>query len=212
MAESVDGRVERVTFQNPENGYTIAQIAMVDDGGDEVGGVVSAVGTMPGMSTGEQVRLEGAWERHPKYGRQFKVTSYSTQYPSTKEGIRKYLASGLIKGIGPVTAERIVAHFGSESLKVIDEEPKRLMEVPGLGRKRAGLISRSWSQQREMKDVMVFLQSHGVGTASGVKIFAKYKREAIALVQANPFCLERDIPGIGFQTADRIAVERAIAD
>jgi len=208
---TVEGQVTRITFHNSENGYTIAQITTGGEGAEESAEAVSVVGTMPAISAGEQVRLEGDWERHPKYGRQFKVASCSTQYPSTVEGIRKYLASGLIKGIGPVTAARIVDHFGSESLRVIDEEPKRLTEVQGLGRKRAGMIARAWSQQREMKDVMVFLQSHGVGTASGVKIFEKYKGEGIAVVQANPFRLERDIPGIGFQTADRIAANLGLA-
>ncbi len=211
MAESVRGSIERITYHNPENGYTIAQIRP-DEGEDAGAGEGFAiVGSMVGLAEGEMVELEGGWETHPRYGRQFKVSSYRQVYPATLEGIRRYLGSGLIKGIGPVTAQRIVDHFGDATLVVIDEDPSRLMEVPGLGRKRADSIASTWVEQGRVKDAMIFLQSHGVGPGFAVRIVKRYSGDTIAAVRGNPYRLERDIHGIGFQTADRIASELGIA-
>ena len=199
MPEVLEGTIERITFQAEDTGYTVARL--------QVGEVelATVVGVMAGVQVGEGVRLEGEWSSHPQYGRQFKFERYSTLYPATLEGIRRYLGSGLIKGIGPVTAQRIVDHFGMETLEIIERQPERLLEVAGTGPKRVEIIQRGWQAQRQIKDVMVFLQSHGVGTAYAVKIYKTYGDRAISLVQANPYCLERDIWGIGFLTADRIA-------
>ena len=205
MAESLRGSIERITYNNPENGYTIAQIRPDEGEGFAI------VGSMLGLAEGEMVELEGSWENHPRYGRQFKVASYRQVYPSTLEGIRRYLGSGLIKGIGPVTAKRIVDHFGDATLEVIEEDPRRLTEVPGLGRKRADSIASTWVEQGRVKDAMIFLQSHGVGPGFAVRIVKHYRGDAIAAVRGNPYRLERDIHGIGFQTADRIASELGIA-
>ncbi|MBM3277336.1 MAG: ATP-dependent RecD-like DNA helicase [Candidatus Handelsmanbacteria bacterium] len=198
MAETIEGTIERITFQAEDTGYTVARLLA----GEEL---VTVVGVMAGAQVGEGVRLEGEWSSHPQYGRQFKFSQYTPLYPATLEGIRRYLGSGLIKGIGPVTAQRIVEHFGMQTLEVIDRQPERLLEVPGTGPKRVEIIRGGWQAQRQIKDVMVFLQSHGVGTAYAVKIYKTYGDQAIAAVQANPYCLEQDIWGIGFLSADRIA-------
>jgi len=198
LAETIEGTIERITFQAEDTGYTVARLLA----GEEL---VTVVGVMAGAQVGEGVRLEGEWSSHPQYGRQFKFSQYTPLYPATLEGIRRYLGSGLIKGIGPVTAQRIVEHFGMQTLEVIDRQPERLLEVPGTGPKRVEIIRGGWQAQRQIKDVMVFLQSHGVGTAYAVKIYKTYGDQAIAAVQANPYCLEQDIWGIGFLSADRIA-------
>ena len=172
---------------------------------------ITVVGTVAALKEGESIEVDGAWVNHPKYGRQFKIESYRQVHPSTLEGIQKYLGSGLIKGIGPVSARRIVAHFGVETLEIIDDDPYRLLEVAKLGKSRVELIARAWKDQRRIKDVMVFLQSHGVTTGYAVKIFRQYGQEAIQRVRANPYRLERDIVGIGFQIADRIARNMGMA-
>ena len=153
----------------------------------------------------ESVEVEGEWTNHAKYGRQFKIESYRPVYPTTLEGIQKYLGSGLIKGVGPVSAKRIVEHFGEDTLDIIDADPHRLEEVPKLGKKRVDMIAEAWEGQRQIKDVMVFLQSHGITTGYAVKIFKQYGQDAIQKVRSNPYRLERDIRGIGFRIADRIA-------
>ena len=156
MTISYKGCIDRITYHNEENGYTIARLAV--EGERER---ITVVGAMASIQEGENVEVEGVWANHPKYGKQLKIENYKLVYPSTMEGIEKYLGSGLIKGIGPVSAKRIVAHFGSETLDVIDADPSRLEEVSKLGQKRVELIAAAWGEQRQIKDVMVFLQSHG---------------------------------------------------
>lgn len=199
------GVIEAITFHNPENSFTIAQ--MHPEGAK---GPVTLVGSMT-LRAGESLEAEGEWVEHPKFGRQFKVERYVPAYPATVEGIERYLGSGLIPGIGPVMAERIVERFGAESLEVIDQQPRRLLQVAGLGRKRVKMIAEAWKQQRQLRDVMVFLQSHGVGTAHAVRIYQRYGDEAINTVRQDPYSLERDIRGIGFQTADQIAEHLGVA-
>ena len=207
MSETLEGTIERITFQAEDTGFTIARLQARGYRGEPV----TVVGAMAAAQPGESVRLEGSWTTHSQYGRQFKFTRYTTVYPATVEGIRKYLGSGLIKGIGPVTAKRIVGHFGLETLEVIESDPDRLLEVPGTGPKRVEIIKKGWESQKAIKDVMLFLQSHGVSTAYAVKIYKQYGDEAIQLVGDNPYRLERDIWGIGFLTADRIARSLGVA-
>ena len=199
------GQIDHITFQNPENGYTIARLR--PEGGGEP---VTVVGTMA-VSEGETVEVEGTRERHPTFGPQLKVESCVPAYPATAEGIERYLGSGLIKGIGPVMAGRIVARFGKSSLEVIDTRPRRLLEIEGLGEKRVRAIAEAWKEQRRIRDVMVFLQSHGVGTGHAVRIYQRYGDEAIHSVRRDPYRLQRDVRGIGFRTADRIAGDLGIA-
>ncbi len=203
----LDGVLERVTFANPETGYTIARIAP-ERGGAEL---VTAVGPLLGAQVGEFLRLRGRWSSHPKYGRQFEVHSYATVLPATAAGIQKYLGSGLIKGIGPVMAERMVAHFGVDIMHVIEDEPGRLIEVDGLGPKRTAMIAAAWAEQKAIKEVMIFLQGVGVSTSLAVRIYKKYGDAAVSVVRDEPYRLAADVWGIGFKTADTIAGAVGIA-
>ena len=200
MNQSYKGFIDRLTYHNQENGYTIARLVV--EGQRER---IAIVGTLASIQEGESVEVAGVWTNHPKYGKQFKVDHYKAVYPSTLEGIQKYLGSGLIKGVGTKSAKRIVDHFGAETLDIIDADPRRLEEVPKLGKKRVELIAEAWDEQRQIKDVMVFLQSHGITTGYAVKIFKTYGQEAIQKVRSDPYRLERDVDGIGFRIADRIA-------
>ena len=202
----LDGVLERVTFANPETGYTIARIA--PERGAEL---VTAVGPLLGAQVGEFLRLRGRWSAHPRYGRQFEVHSYATVLPATAAGIQKYLGSGLIKGIGPVMAERMVAHFGVDIMHVIDDEPGRLIEVDGLGPKRTAMIAAAWAEQKAIKEVMIFLQGVGVSTSLAVRIYKKYGDASISVVRHEPYRLAADVWGIGFKTADTIAAAVGIA-
>nr|WP_246497309.1 ATP-dependent RecD-like DNA helicase [Sphaerisporangium rubeum] len=193
--------MERVTYANEETGYTIARVA-VERGGDEL---VTAVGPLLGAQVGESLRLTGRWGSHPRYGRQFEVWSYATVLPATVQGIQRYLGSGLIKGIGPRMAERIVGHFGLDTLEVIETAPQRLVEVPGLGPKRTKMIAAAWEEQKVIKEVMVFLQGVGVSTSIAVRIFKQYGDASITVVRSEPYRLADDVWGIGFKTADTIA-------
>ena len=205
------GIVERITFQNEDSGYTVARLQVEGPAhATSPDGLATIVGEMLSINPGETVVLEGEWTNHKQYGAQFKIASYRTVHPSTVEGMRRYLGSGLIKGIGPVTAKRIVDHFGSESLQVIESDPERLVEVEGLGAKRAKWIVRAWEEQREIHNVMLFLQSHEVGTGYAVKIWKRYGQQAIEVIRENPYRLSADVWGIGFLTADRIAQKMGI--
>src|SRR5690242_9562948 len=197
----LDGVLERVTFANPETGYTIARVGPAHGGSE----LVTVVGPLLGAQVGESLRLTGRWTSHPKYGRQFEAHSYTTVLPATVQGIRKYLGSGLIKGIGPVMADRMVEHFGTDILRVIEEEPERLVEVYGLGPKRSGRIAAAWEEQKAIKEVMVFLQGHGVSTSLAVRIYKQYGDAAISITRDEPYRLAAEVWGIGFKTADTIA-------
>jgi exodeoxyribonuclease V alpha subunit len=199
-ATPLEGVVERVTYSNEENGYTIARL--LPRGDQEL---VTIVGNLPSVSVGESLRLEGRWTTHPRFGRQFQVEHYELLLPATTEGIRRYLGSGLIKGIGPVTAGRIVDHFGMETLAVIEEEPQRLRQVPGLGDKRAEMITRAWEAQKVIKEVMLFLQSLQISSALAVRIYKHYGDASPAVVRNEPYRMAREVYGIGFLTADKIA-------
>ncbi len=194
------GVLDRIVYANEENAWTVVRVAV--PGRREP---VTAVGNLLGAQPGESLELTGSWVRDRKYGEQFRVESFVTIKPATLLGIERYLGSGLVRGIGKVMAERLVKHFGLDTLQVIDEEPARLTEVPGIGPKRSDSIARAWVEQRRIKDVMLFLQSHGVSPSYAVKIYKQYGDSAIAVVSENPYQLATDIFGIGFKTADRIA-------
>ncbi|MEV6300125.1 ATP-dependent RecD-like DNA helicase [Actinoplanes sp. NPDC051861] len=192
--------LERLTYVNEETGYTVARVA-TGHGSD----LLTVVGALLGAQPGESLRLSGWWSSHPQYGRQFEVLSYTTVLPATIQGIRRYLGSGLVKGIGPVFAERIVDHFGLDTLQIIEEQPERLIEVAGLGPKRTKKITSAWAEQKAIKEVMVFLQGVGVSTSIAVRIFKKYGDASISIVKNSPYKLAADVWGIGFKTADTIA-------
>ncbi|MFJ2631374.1 ATP-dependent RecD-like DNA helicase [Streptomyces sp. NPDC087422] len=197
----LDGVLERITYANEDTGYTVARV----DTGRGSGDLLTVVGALVGAQPGESLRMHGRWGSHPQYGKQFSVENYTTVLPATIQGIRRYLGSGLIKGIGPRIAERIVDHFGTGTLEIIEGEPKRLIEVPGLGPKRTKLIAAAWEEQKAIKEVMVFLQGVGVSTSIAVRIYKGYGDASISVVKNQPYRLAAEVWGIGFLTADRIA-------
>ncbi|MCF3123684.1 ATP-dependent RecD-like DNA helicase [Streptomyces arenae] len=200
-AAVLEGVLERITYANEETGYTVARVDTGRGGGD----LLTVVGSLLGAQVGESLRMQGRWGSHPQYGKQFTVENYTTVLPATIQGIRRYLGSGLIKGIGPVMADRITTHFGVDTLDVIETAPKRLVEVPGLGPKRTKMIAAAWEEQKAIKEVMVFLQGVGVSTSIAVRIYKKYADASISVVKNEPYRLAADVWGIGFLTADRIA-------
>jgi exodeoxyribonuclease V alpha subunit len=200
MLTELQGQIERITYTNEDNGFTIAKVKV--EGRKDL---VTVVGTLLAPMPGEIIKTEGEWTRHRKYGEQFKVVHYKSMVPASVHGIEKYLGSGLIKGIGPIMAKRIVEEFGENTLDVIENDLERLAEVEGIGTKRTQMIKRAWDEQREIRDVMIFLQAHGVGSGYATRIFKHYGDQSIEVVKKNPYRLATDIFGIGFLTADRIA-------
>ncbi|HRW09453.1 MAG TPA: AAA family ATPase, partial [Caldilineaceae bacterium] len=211
--ERLRGVVERITYHNEETGYTVAKLTPERRQAGAFGRAyeIAVVGNMLGVNVGESVELTGRWTIHPEYGKQFTVEQMRAILPATVAGIEKYLGSGLIRGVGPVTAKRIVKHFGIETLNIIEQAPERLNEVPSVGRVRTQTIIQAWAEQKAIKEVMLFLQSHGVSTSLATKIYKFYGDDAIGIVRQDPYRLARDIFGIGFLTADRIAQAMGLA-
>ena len=197
--------VERITYQNAENGYTVLKCAVKN-----YKELVTVVGTMPETHVGSVLSLEGWWKQDKKYGRQFSAEKFEETLPATVYGIEKYLGSGLIKGVGPKFAKRIVEKFGKDTLDIIEERPDELLQVEGIGKVRVNRIKSSWQEQKEIKNIMLFLQSHEVSTSHATKIFKTYGSDSIAIVKENPYRLADDIWGIGFKTADSIAEKMGI--
>jgi exodeoxyribonuclease V alpha subunit len=200
MPTKLSGQIDRITFTDEENGFTIARVLVT--GRHEP---VTVVGTLMAPTIGEILDMTGEWSNHPRFGRQFKVSDYHTRVPATVSGIRKYLGSGMIRGLGPVMAGRIVDKFGTRTLDVIDSQVQRLSEVEGIGKKRIAMISKAWEGQSEIRNVMLFLHSHGVSAGYASKVFRQYGNQSINVVKKNPYRLATDIVGIGFLTADQIA-------
>ena len=205
MAE-LRGQIERITYTNEENGYTIARVRVAGERD-----LITVVGSLPAAMPGEVIQMAGDWTHHPRYGRQFRFHQYRTLAPASVAGIERYLGSGLIKGIGPVMAKRIVKTFGEETLEIIDRRVEELSRVEGIGHKRIDMIRRAWEDQKEIREVMIFLQAHGVSSAYATRIFKQYGRDSIAVVKENPYRLATDVFGIGFVTADRIAEKLGFA-
>lgn len=202
MDTELQGQLERITYCNEENHYTIAKIKVPGQKN-----LVTVVGSLVSVSPGEMLRMKGSWDIHPKYGEQFKIVSYESVVPATVKGIERYLGSGLIKGIGPVMAKRLVGKFGEETLTIIETDIHRLTEVEGIGSKRIDMIKTAWAEQRDIRDVMLFLQGHEVSSSYAAKIYKQYGKESIRVVKENPYRLAEDIFGVGFLTADRIAIK-----
>lgn len=204
--DSVEGVLERITYHNEESGYTVARLAV--EGARDL---MTVVGNFPNPVVGEQLVCEGHWTAHREYGRQFNVDRYQTSKPATAFAIEKYLGSGLIKGVGPIMAKRMVERFGVDTLDIIELEPGKLRQVQGIGDKRIAMIRRAWDEQREIRRVMLFLQEKGVSATYAVKIYRAYGDESIKVVEENPYRLAQDIWGIGFKTADKIAQQIGVA-
>jgi len=200
MPHELRGQIERITYTNEENGYTIARVRIQGERD-----LVTVVGNLTAPTPGEVIHMSGEWATHPRYGRQFRIDRYRSLVPATVSGIERYLGSGLIKGIGPVMARRIVRAFGETTLEVIDNRIDELSRVQGIGKKRIAMIHRAWEDQKDIRDVMIFLQAHGVSSAYATRIFKRYGKASIQVVRENPYRLATDIFGIGFVTADRIA-------
>ncbi len=205
-SQSLEGTVRRIVFTGSEDSWSVIRLQV-----GEQEDSVTAVGHLPGVQVGESVRLTGQWQVDQKWGRQFKVATYMSVTPSTRLGLEKYLGSGMLTGIGPVMAKRLVARFGLETLEVIDQQPERLTEVEGIGATRLRGIRAAWDKSRDMREIMVFLQSNGISPAYATRIAGRYGRRTVAAVRKNPYRLATDIHGIGFLTADGIARRMGIA-
>lgn len=201
--EIIEAFADETVFRNEENGYTVL---VVKAGKSRV----SAVGIMPPIAVGEKLRITGDWMEHPVYGRQIKVQSIEIEKPTTLSGIEKYLSSGMIRGIGPATAKLLIRAFGEETLDVLYSQPEKLLDVPGIGQKRAQMIQESYAEQAQQREAMVFLQSYGVTPALAVKIYKRYGENVRQVITRNPYRLVEDVEGIGFKTADRIAASLGI--
>ncbi len=204
--DRVTGTVERVTFHSEETGFAVMKVKV--RGHREL---VAVVGTIPTISAGEWLEAEGRWHIDPKHGQQFKADHLRTTHPDTREGIEKYLGSGLIKGIGPVYAQKLVSAFGKDVFDVIDHRSALLLKVEGIGPTRRTAIKEAWAEHKVVREIMTFLLSHGVSTARAFRIYKTYGEKAIETVMSDPYCLARDIRGIGFKTADQIAQRMGIA-
>ena len=198
--EEFSGTLERVVYHNEENGWTVFRLRV--EGREEP---VAVVGNMSSPQIGVRLRVKGRWITHPKFGRQIQMTSWEEELPATEEGIRLFLASGCIKGIGPKWADRIVAHFGASTLDVMDNDPDRMLELPRFGKKRLEAMKASWAEHQGIRELMIFLQPHGVTAGLSVRIYRQYGAQSLAVVRENPYRLAMDIHGIGFTTADALA-------
>ena len=199
--EELEGTVEQIVFYNPENGYAVCRFSA------GAAKPVTIVGSFPPLSPGEVLKLKGEWEVSPKFGRQFHVESFSLALPASVQGIEKFLASGLIKGIGPVLAERIVKTFGAGTIAVLTDKPEKLKKVEGVGPVKLREIRRSWEEHRDIRDLIIFLQEHGVSTNLATKIHRQYGDKAFHVLRSNPYQLSLDIWGVGFKTADQLALK-----
>jgi len=200
MLAELNGQIERITYSNEEDGYTIARVRV--QGHSDL---VTVVGNLMAPTPGEVLKMFGEWIAHPKFGEQFKVVHYETMAPASVHGIQKYLGSGLIRGIGPVMAKRIVKKFGKETLDVIERHIEKLGDIEGVGQKRITMIQKAWEEQKEIREVMIFLQTQGVSSGLAAKIFKQYGKNSISIVRENPYRLASDVFGIGFMKADSIA-------
>ena len=209
VPEILEGTVERITYYSPDSNYCVMRLRpakkIAARNYDDEDGLVTVVGVMPELQPGEALKLSGQWTTHSDYGRQFKAEVVTPVAPTTVEGIKRYLGGGLIKGVGPRTAERIVDFFGENTLDILDRDPDRLRDVPNVRNDAVDRIIKAWSEQRAIKDVMIFLQSHNISTGLAVKIYKAYGNASISKVVADPYQLAKDIMGIGFRTADKIA-------
>lgn len=215
--DQISGSVERITYYNEENGYSVIRLKPDTRGmlpfkyASGADALITVVGNLPEVQPGEWLKLSGKWTSHSKHGRQFQAEFCEQSLPATSEGIKRYLGSGMIRGVGKVMAARIVDRFGEDTLDIIDYQPQELLKVLGIGKKRVGSITKSWEQQRAIKDVMIFLQSHGVSTTLATKIYKQYGDASLAVVQNTPYKLVTDVYGIGFKTADKIAQALGLA-
>ncbi|MBV9229570.1 MAG: ATP-dependent RecD-like DNA helicase [Chloroflexi bacterium] len=204
---TLEGSVESIVFRNEDNHYIVARFRLNDSGRLFRDDLTTIVGTLPGIHVGELLSVEGDWEHDPRYGRQLHVTSFTQRLPASVEGITRYLSSGLIKGIGPKKAKLIVEHFGEQTLAIIEQQPERLSEVKGISSKDRDRIITTWAEQSEIKELHLFLQSHDVSMNVATRVYKQYGKDSIKVIRENPYQLAQEVHGIGFRTADDIAVK-----
>src|SRR4030043_1357643 len=200
----IEGTLEKIIYKNSETGFMVGKVRLNDVD------VITIVGNTFELRCGEKLEITGRWVQKKNYGQQFEIGAVKTSEPVTITGIKNYLGSGLIKGIGPVMAERRVSHFKLETLKILDENPKKLNEIEGIGRKRINLVIKSWVMHKNIRDVMIFLQSQGISSTYALKIYNNYGNNSIRVIKVNPYRLSEDIFGIGFKTADKIALKTGV--
>lgn len=205
--EVITGVLERILYLNEENQYCIGELKA-----EGMSASITVAGPLPGIQCGETLSLKGEWTKHPKYGNQFKIISFESTLPATVHGVKKYLSSGLVPGIGKIYAQKIVEHFKEETFKVISEESARLMEIPGIGKSRAQALKKAWDSQVALREVMLFLKTYGVGTSQCLRLVKEYGNEAKQILMQNPYQVARQIRGIGFKTADKIAINLGFAN
>jgi len=203
--EQLEGTIEQVVYYNSENGYSVFKLQTET-------GEITVVGIFPPLSPGEHLKLSGHFEVNQKFGRQFQMESFSLALPHSTVGLEKFLGSGLVKGIGPVLAKRIIKKFGEETVKILDEQPEKLTKVEGIGQKKLAEILASWQEHREIRDLIIFLQEHGISTTMAYKIYRTYGRSSFDILKRNPYQLCLDIWGIGFKTADQIALKLGLPE
>src|SRR6266480_2108055 len=204
---TLEGSVESIVFHNEDNHYTVARFRPNDTGRLFRDDLMTIVGTLPDIHVGELLTVEGEWENDPRYGRQLHVTNFTERLPASTEGIARCLGFGLIKGIGPKKAQLIVDHFGEQTLAIIEQQPERLSEVKGISAKDRDQIIKVWAEHSEIKELHLFLQSHEVSINVATRIYKQYGKESVKVIRENPYQLAQDVQGIGFRTADDIAVK-----
>ena len=203
--QQIEGNLERIVYRNGENGFTVARVTP-----KEKNDLITAVGEMPSAFPGQDLVLTGSWQIHPQHGRQFEVEECEVSLPATESGIKKYLSSDLIKGVGPVLAERIIDHFGTETLAVMDSQPEKMTEVEGIGPQRLQTMKEGWEEGQEIRNIMLFLKEHEVSTSYAVRIYKEYGKATTEILRENPYRMASDVYGIGFKIADRIARKMGI--
>ena len=201
----LEGTIERFTFRNPDSGWAVLKLSE-----ESTEKMVTAVGPMAGLKEGQRLRIHGQLDTHPKFGEQVKVETFEAVAPSSAAGIEAYLASGLVKGIGPATAEKIVRKFGDDTLRVIEEDPDQLRSIRGLGPRKIDELSEAVKAQKDLQNVLVFLRAHGLSAGLAARVVKRYGANASALIQANPYRLADDVIGVGFRIADRLAGQLGI--
>ncbi|UCF90701.1 MAG: ATP-dependent RecD-like DNA helicase, partial [Desulfobacterales bacterium] len=204
---ALEGQLEHITYSNAATRYTVARLRPRHSPQ-----LVTVIGFLAGVSPGQTLKLEGTWETHPKYGQQFRIQSYDIRLPASVDGIRQYLGSGMIKGIGPQMADRLVRRFGADTLAIIEGQPEKMQEVEGIGPAKAALIGRSWKEHHAARELMAFLQARGVKASYGALILREYGSEALRIIRGEPYRLVRDLGGSGFQVADAIARDLGFDD
>ncbi|MBA2307106.1 ATP-dependent RecD-like DNA helicase, partial [Candidatus Dependentiae bacterium] len=199
--DTLTGTIERFLYQSDENGFAVFVLQASNKN------TITVKGCLPSIQAGQEVHLKGTWVFHAKFGRQFEAKHCVSILPTTLVGLKKYLGSGLIKGIGPTYAEKLVAYFGTDILSIIEQSPQRLHEIEGIGEKRVEQIATAWKEQKDIANLMVFLQERDITPGLAAKIYKKYRHESIAVLHENPYRIADDIWGIGFKKADEVAIK-----